>query len=386
MKPYFGTRAYSLKSWHVRAGYYGCNKRQGVNIADTPRDVFNGKAYWLPNGKVIIFGGFTSLQSTPLIFTPSNTSYTAGTWSLGPNHGGIPVGTWGKPCSAQMLDGNIILHQTGLNNGGTLIYDWATNAYLTPPNPAVIRDGACMCTIPDGRVVLGGGRWMPGPAWPVDNFFDVYDPVGNSWTRQTAKKSNMMQQSCAWDDAIAAIVYGGGLTSGGVNSTLKERYDAIGDAMLPDLAWPWAPDKWPGIAYFPYFVDPDIFTYECFASDANFIGTPHGFVVNGVVRPSNLNAWWTNNEFYQGPDGLIWLFGGSSQVPDGPRVPYRRQIPKARAELSATWSLGANYDITNPPGRYGAWSVQVDAETVLTGGGSYAAGFYTRRNQMVPLV
>ena len=136
----------------------------------------------LPDGKVIVFGGFVlgglgeeedvnSLQSTE-IYNPTTDSF-----SYGPK---MRVKRFGH-ASTTLLDGRILITGGGDENRrsstSTEIYDPSTDTFVDGPKMLIPRKFHSSSLLDDGRVLVSGGMIDD-----AERTTEIYDPTTNSFT------------------------------------------------------------------------------------------------------------------------------------------------------------------------------------------------------------
>ena len=107
-----------------------------------------------------------------------------GTWTQVSSSGGCAnaFGLW------LLTDGRVLAHGCGgLNTWQILTPDkagnYATGTWKAAANSAHARGGAQQHVLKDGRVFVGGGEYIDGPACTAAlcNTAEIYDPVTNTW-------------------------------------------------------------------------------------------------------------------------------------------------------------------------------------------------------------
>jgi WD40 repeat protein len=132
----------------------------------------------LPNGKVLIVGGRTigaAYSSATELYDPASGTWTStGSLSTARQHQ-----------TATLLPNGKVLVAGGYNNTGSLtsaeLYDPTSGSWTSTGSLGAARDSAEATLLPDGKVlVIGGSRQGPGGA--ILPSAELYDPANGTWT------------------------------------------------------------------------------------------------------------------------------------------------------------------------------------------------------------
>jgi len=136
----------------------------------------------LPNGRILITGGYTPLPSLPPFSEPTSTAElydpASGTSSQTGSMGVARIGH----LATLLLNGKVLI----LGAGSAELYDPATNAFTPTGSPAFRGGGGndwgtgpTATLLPDGRVLVAGG-WVRDPQyypWVSIDTAELYDPA-----------------------------------------------------------------------------------------------------------------------------------------------------------------------------------------------------------------
>ena len=128
----------------------------------------------LPNGKVLVVGGFGQLDSAPELYDPASD-----TWSpTGPIVVTRSLGTATLLPSGKVLLAGGIAADTGHSTTRTELYDPATNSWSATAGMAVQRSSHSATLLPSGMVLVAGGQNASGYIASAE----LYDPASGRWT------------------------------------------------------------------------------------------------------------------------------------------------------------------------------------------------------------
>jgi galactose oxidase-like protein/Kelch motif protein len=194
---------------------------------------FAATATLLPNGKVIIAGGFApsgSLSSVELYDPASNSFASAASLPA--------MNTARSNATATLLLSGKVLIAGGGGNSGPLdsveLYDPVTNSFAaSTPLMNEPREGATATLLPNGKVLIAGGVGNSGPLGSVE----LYDPVANSFAASTP----LMNEPRVGATATLlpngkVLIAGGGGNSGPLGSV--ELYDPASSSFAPAASLP----------------------------------------------------------------------------------------------------------------------------------------------------
>jgi len=127
----------------------------------------------LPNGKVLVVGGFGQLDSAPELYDPASD-----TWSpTGPLVVTRSLGTATLLPSGKVLLAGGIAADTGHSTTRTELYDPATNSWSAAAGMAVQRSSHSATLLPSGKILVAGGQNASGYIATAE----LYDPVSDRW-------------------------------------------------------------------------------------------------------------------------------------------------------------------------------------------------------------
>lgn len=197
---------------------------------------FNHVAVALPDGKVLIAGGYLTpgiLTATCEIFDPAT-----GLWTM--------TGSLTTPRqfhrAVALANGKVlVVGGLGMNGQGgfatlnsTELYDPATGQWSSAGSLAAARFVPTVTLLADGRVlVAGGGATAPtGQNAPTFASAELYDPAANSWsaasamgTARTAHAATLLPDG--------RVLVTGGTSDSGASSQSTELYDPATDQWAP---------------------------------------------------------------------------------------------------------------------------------------------------------
>jgi len=240
-----------------------------------------------PNGKIYVWGGYDSNQTTLAsaeAYTPSTNTWTA--------IASLPQVLCG-PATAVGTDGSIYTFGGRDVNAGYLgnsyKYNVATNTWASIAPLPVVRWEARALTASDGRIIVFGG-WNPflnNPA--VGTEVQIYTPATNTWSMGAAMPVGLFGSAAGVDAAGLMHVYGGISNSSNTYppSTVHLVYNVAANSWATAPATP----------------------------------TPARAYTTGLV----------------GSDGNLYLFGGDNDIPFGTAGTYYNQVDSYNP-TTATWS------------------------------------------------
>lgn len=194
---------------------------------------FNHVAELVPNGKVLVAGGYL----TPGILTGSSELYdpAIGAWTS--------TGSLATPRqfhASALLSGGKVLVTGGLGMDGqgsflvlssAEVYDPATGRWTPAGSMSVPRWEHTMTTLSDGRVLVVGGTSSDGSSLPALQSAELYDPVSGTWTRTPDLGAARESHAATLLPNGQVLVTGGS----GVSDCLAsaELYDPVGGHWNP---------------------------------------------------------------------------------------------------------------------------------------------------------
>jgi hypothetical protein len=175
----------------------------GVNVWDFT-------ATLLPNGKVLAAGGLTVVEGDMIVssaecelYDPANGTWTS-TGSLGHAR---------DYHTATLLPNGKVLVAGGFDRGSVTsaeLYDPVTETWTTTGSPGAVRLHSSATLLPDGKVLIVGGRTAGGA---LSSATELYDPASGTWTSTGSLAT-------ARNDQTATLLPNGlVLVAGGYNST-----------------------------------------------------------------------------------------------------------------------------------------------------------------------
>jgi len=139
----------------------------------------------LPNGKVLVAGGFNTSGNTALasaaVYDPAT-----GTWTA---TGSMPAARSGH--TATLLPNGKVLIAGGSNNSGTAlasaaVYDPATGTWAATSSMPAARYYHTATLLPNGKVLVAGGAYYYNNNFFVLASAAVYDPATGTWAATSA--------------------------------------------------------------------------------------------------------------------------------------------------------------------------------------------------------
>jgi N-acetylneuraminic acid mutarotase len=176
----------------------------------------------LPNGKVLVVGGFDGtvmLSSAELYDSATNTWSSAGSLAVARTGHTAALLPNGKVLVAGGVNGNTA---PGTTLSSAELYDPVSSTWSSAAPMSTARTGHTATALSDGKVLVAGGS--RGSSASVLSSAEIYDPVGNTWTNVGAM-AVARQNHTATRLANGKVLVVGGLTIyNGVVST-AELYD-----------------------------------------------------------------------------------------------------------------------------------------------------------------
>jgi N-acetylneuraminic acid mutarotase len=169
----------------------------------------------LPNGKVLVAGGFTTDQRSAELFDPAT-----GNW----NATGEMVGPRGDGQTAMLLPNGKVLVVGGGSTAETELYDPVTGTWTATGALVKATNGPTATLLANGTVLVAGGL---GAASDSDALTaaQLYDPATGTWSATASlREARITGQQILLPDG-RALVFGGSTTaSGGTFLTSSELY------------------------------------------------------------------------------------------------------------------------------------------------------------------
>jgi N-acetylneuraminic acid mutarotase len=177
----------------------------------------------LSDGQVLIVGGFgTRSQTEAERYDPTTDHWAAA--------GALADGRFGH--TATLLADDRVLVTGGLNSarGGTYLataelYDPAAGSWALAAGMASIRSGHTATRLPDGQVLVAGGRDASGPLPHAER----YAPMGNRWAPAGALDEARWLHTATLLPSGRVLVVGGRDTSNGPVAD-AEQYEPATDS------------------------------------------------------------------------------------------------------------------------------------------------------------
>jgi hypothetical protein len=204
-------------------GQYASGYSTGAELYDAASDMFSSggsltmerfahTATLLPNGKVLITGGWSSLTPAELYDPANGTSSATGS-----------LGTGRSQHTATLLPNGKVLIAGGFNGSyltSAELYDPASGTFSATGSLGTVRDYHTATLLPNGKVLIAGGR-TTGNAYLTSA--EMYDPASGTF-------SNTASLGTARENHTATLLPSGKvLVAGGYNGALMtsaELYDA----------------------------------------------------------------------------------------------------------------------------------------------------------------
>lgn len=154
----------------------------------------------LPNGNVLLAGGFGNLASAELYDPVANSFVPTGNLIAGRfSHTGTLLGT-----------GKVLLAGGSGGNASAEVYDPVTGTFSSTGSMSVARINASATLLPDGKVLIEGG------SFPATTTGEAYDPSAGTFSQTAGGMSSSHQQSAT----AVLLPTGKALISGGRDAVL----------------------------------------------------------------------------------------------------------------------------------------------------------------------
>jgi len=179
----------STKTWSAGANLPGPRELQAAVL--------------LPDGKVLVVGGDDghAALADALVYDP-----TANIWTSIPT----PITVGILPTATILQSGKVIVSANLSPGAYSLIYDPTTSMWSNGPNMNNLHLlGATATLLPDGRVLVAGGRTGITPSAPL-SVPELYDPATNAWTPAATMVTNRAQHTATLLLSGKVLVAGGG--------------------------------------------------------------------------------------------------------------------------------------------------------------------------------
>jgi hypothetical protein len=189
----------------------------------------NATATLLPNGKVLIAGGYSnitintgSLSSTE-IYSPVTNTFAASTPSM--NQARTNATATLLPNGRVLIAGGLVaptfLEMLPFALSSTEIYDPATNTFATStPNMNDARTQATATLLPNGKLLIAGGFGNTGDLSSTE----VYDPATNTFATSTPSMKDARESATAALLPNGEVLIAGGSSNGTLLAS-TEIYD-----------------------------------------------------------------------------------------------------------------------------------------------------------------
>jgi WD40 repeat protein len=188
------------------AEIYDPSSRSSVATGNMDVARYGHTATALPNGKVLIVGGFSSYFSNPSttceLYDQTTGSFTPTGQALVPRAGHTAtLLSNGKVLIAGGMNSGIIDGEIGVTASAEL-YDPATGTFSTTGSMGLPREEFSATLLPNGTVILAGGN---GPT------AELYDPVAGSFTPAASMEESRFGLSATLLQDGTVLVAGGGV-------------------------------------------------------------------------------------------------------------------------------------------------------------------------------
>jgi len=200
----------------------------------------------LPNGKVLIAGGELPTNGLLSFVLDETDLYDPASNSFAPTALTATMNSQRVSATATLLPNGKVLIAGGYSNSNvwatTELYDPATNTFASPattPTMNTVRAGAVAISLPNGKVLIAGGQVGIGTGSPALASTELYDPVTNSF----APPGSTPAMNVARSGATAILLPNGKvLIAGGVEGTSvlasTELYDPAAQSFVPTGSTP----------------------------------------------------------------------------------------------------------------------------------------------------
>jgi N-acetylneuraminic acid mutarotase len=182
----------------------------------------------LPNGKILVRGQAGTFSSWGELYdSVTNTWSATGSMQVYPRYS----------CTSTLLSNGKVLVAGGwafLGAGatilpGTELYDSVTNTWSAASSMATPRYGHSATLLPDGKVLVAGGRSQAKSDAPLLTSVELYDPATNTWSAAGSMSTARLGHTATLLSNGKVLVMGG---EGGAITT-AELYDPVTDIWSP---------------------------------------------------------------------------------------------------------------------------------------------------------
>jgi N-acetylneuraminic acid mutarotase len=183
----------------------------------------------LPNGKVLVVGGFNSSALTQaLLYDPVTGTWTSATGSL-------TIYYLSGHTATLLGNGKILVAGGYVNMDSTTksgeLYDPVTGTWTLTDPLIQARQGHRAILLGDGRVLVVGGYYRGSVGGPAVTTFEFYDPVGGTWS-PTAPLTNHLGYHTATLLPNGKVLVAGGSDSSGSYLNKAMLFDPAGGTWI----------------------------------------------------------------------------------------------------------------------------------------------------------